>query len=109
MKTQKYSFSVASLVEAEADFKTGRSRIVSCDVQLFADEEVERGWRDENGLVNKDGMKVQTQGLIQGLVANIHWAHQNGYWDSAEHLRYIIEYLEKGFSSAGAEATTGKW
>ena len=104
----KYQFVVAAKVTAEANFETGSSRMVSCDVQLFADDQIEMPWKD-NGLVNQAGMKVQTQGLIQGLVANIHWAHQMGYWDSAEHLRYVIEYLEKGFAQANTEATVGKF
>ncbi|MEL6835225.1 MAG: hypothetical protein AAFP77_19655 [Bacteroidota bacterium] len=104
----EYEFIVASKVTAEADFKTGKSKMVSCDVQLIADDQIEAPWKN-NGLVNQAGMKVQTQGLIQGLVANIHWAHQMGYWDSAEHLRYIIENLERGFSHAHNEATVGKF
>jgi hypothetical protein len=49
------------------------------------------------GVPNKDGAHCLTNVFIQGLVANIHHSHQNGYKDSAEHLRYIISELERGF------------
>lgn len=51
----------------------------------------------EGGIPTKEGIRPLTQCFIQGLVGNIHSAHQAGYWDSAEHLRYIIAELERGF------------
>lgn len=35
--------------------------------------------------------------LVQGLIGNIHLAHEKGFRDSAEHLRWIISELERGF------------
>jgi hypothetical protein len=52
--------------------------------------------KDDGGLTN-EGCKAATIAFIEGLVANIHAAHQEGHWDSAEHLRFIISNLEKGF------------
>jgi hypothetical protein len=46
---------------------------------------------------NKEGCKAITETLIQGIIANIHFAHQKNYRDSAEHLRDIIKKLEEGF------------
>lgn len=110
MAVFEYTFAVAAKVTAEANTKTGQSRMINCDVQLFADPEIEAGWRrKKDQVVNEAGLKAQTQGLVQGLVANIHWGHQMGYWDSAEHLRYVIEHLERGFAVANAEATNGEF
>lgn len=53
---------------------------------------------DEHGLPTKDGSQCATVVLVQGLVANLHHAHDKGFRDSAEHLRFIIAELEKGFS-----------
>lgn len=52
---------------------------------------------DENGLPTAAGTKAITNNFVQGLIGNIHTAHQKGYWDSAEHLRFIIAELESGF------------
>lgn len=57
----------------------------------------ESAYLDETGLVNKEGSKALSTTLVQGLVANIHMAHEKGFRDSAEHLRWIIAELERGF------------
>lgn len=54
-------------------------------------------YQDEIGCPNKDGAKLISIAFTQGLIANIHNAHHRGYWNDAEHLRYIISELEKGF------------
>lgn len=43
------------------------------------------------------GYKAMTQAFICGLAANIHAAHNFGFWDSAEHLRYVINQLTEQF------------
>lgn len=52
---------------------------------------------DADGVPTAAGTKVLTNNFVQGLIGNIHQAHDKGYWDSAEHLRYIIAELERGF------------
>lgn len=52
---------------------------------------------DDEGLVTKQGSHVVSNVLVQGLVANLHLAHEQGYRDSAEHLRWLISELERGF------------
>jgi hypothetical protein len=64
---------------------------------------------DKDDLPNQEGSKVLSNVLIQGLVGNIHLAHNNEWRDSAEHLRWIISELEKGFVAiANVEKTTLK-
>lgn len=68
------------------------------NVNLIIEKPLEkRSYIKDDGLPNKNGTKNLTVIMAQGLVANIHYAHQKGYWDSAEHLRYIINELEQGF------------
>lgn len=52
---------------------------------------------DADGVPTAAGAKVLTNNFVQGLIGNIHQAHDKGYWDSAEHLRYVIAELERGF------------
>lgn len=40
---------------------------------------------------------MMTLAMVQGLLGNIHRAHQDGAWDSAMHLREIIKQLQDGF------------
>jgi hypothetical protein len=52
---------------------------------------------DSDDLATEVGALVVTQVLVQGLIGNIHYAHNKKYRDSAEHLRFIISELERGF------------
>jgi hypothetical protein len=52
---------------------------------------------DENGLPTAEGHRALTQCFVQGLIGNIHTAHQKGFRNDAEHLRYVISELERGF------------
>jgi hypothetical protein len=51
----------------------------------------------EDELPTREGSQCLTIAFIQGLIGNIHYCHQKEQWDSAEHLRYIIAELERGF------------
>lgn len=53
--------------------------------------------RSEDGSPNKVGISMSTIAMVSGLAANIHFAHERKIWDSAEHLRHIIEELELQF------------
>jgi len=52
---------------------------------------------DQNDNPTPSGSNAITDCLVQGLIGNIHQSHQSGNRDSAEHLRYIISELERGF------------
>lgn len=57
----------------------------------------QNAYADAEGLPTEKAVKPLTQCFIQGLLGNIQTAHRSGRWDSAEHLRYIIAELERGF------------
>lgn len=52
---------------------------------------------DGKGLPTKVGTTALTNVLIQGLVANIHRANIEGHWKDHEHIKFIIEELQRGF------------
>jgi hypothetical protein len=103
----KYEFIVASKVTAEANYNKGTSKLIDCEVKMFEPKNAV-GLRKKNGHLTDNGLKMQTQALIQGLVANIHYGHQIGLWDSAAHLNYILNEVKRGFAYAGAEAELRK-
>jgi hypothetical protein len=80
---------------------------VATDFNLDVSKNLNRKqYLDKEDLPTKDGTKALTQCFVQGLVGNIHQAHQKGYWDSAEHLRYIIAELERGFATVANAYTS---
>lgn len=56
-------------------------------------------YHDKEGNPTDDGVQALTQTLVQGLIGNIHYAHQRGLKNDAEHLRYIIDELGRGFAT----------
>jgi hypothetical protein len=74
-----------------------RSKHIATDFNLEVDPNLEVSRYLEKELPTKDGSKVLSNVLIQGLIGNIHMAHEKGFRDSAEHLRWIISELERGF------------
>lgn len=56
-----------------------------------------RAYLDNEDQSTKLGVHAITSCFVHGLAANIHYAHQSGMRDSAEHLRYVIAELERAF------------
>lgn len=74
------------------------SKHITTDLNLNVSENIDRlHFLDKEDLPTAAGTKALTQCFVQGLIGNIHRAYQKGYWDSAEHLKYIIAELERGF------------
>jgi len=93
----EFSFTGVSRVTMQHETGTSKSTHLATDIFLELSPNLERDKYLKNDLPTKEGIKPLTQCFIQGLVGNIHMAHQHGWWDSAEHLRYIISELERGF------------
>lgn len=95
MKVQLKSICVLELESSEGA-KT--SKHISTNFNLDVSKNMDRSkYFDKDGLPNAEGSKALTQVFMAGLIANIHNAHNNKFRDSAEHLRYIISELERGF------------
>lgn len=78
---------------------TPKSKHVSTDFRLEISKNLDRKvYLDEDELPTKNAIKPLDQCFIQGLVGTIHKAHEEGWWDSADHLRYIICEIERGFA-----------
>jgi hypothetical protein len=74
------------------------SKHVKTDFNLSVSKGLDvKQYLDKDELPTAMGVKALTQCFVQGLVGNIHYAKEKGFWDDAEHLRYIISELERGF------------
>ncbi len=93
-------FKIIAKTELTLEFIEGSqySNHIATKVQLkLSDNLDEEQYFDEKELPNVNGSKALTNAFVQGLIGNIHYAHQKGQIDSAEHLRHIISELERGF------------
>ena len=77
-------------------------------IDLKVDKKLEQSFFfNENGTINKEGSKMFTDTLIQGLIANIKNCNTQNYRNEVEHLGYIISELGRGFAdSTGIVSTT---
>lgn len=103
-------FSFEALVKLDLEHTPGssNSKHVGTSFRLDVGKPLDESkYLDKDTLPTKDGAQVLSNVLVQGLVANIHYAHDNGFRDSAEHLRWIISELEKGFAmvATGSKST----
>jgi hypothetical protein len=98
MDSIRTSFEVKTVLTVDYNTTKKMFSHVSTEFNLIPASNVnEDSFLDEDGLPNAFGADVVTNVLVQGLVGNIHTCHQLGYRDSAEHLRFIISELERGF------------
>ena len=94
----EFSFEVKVVLRLEHKPGISISKHVATDFNLYVSKELDiNKYLDKESLPNKDGSNAISNVLIQGLVANIHMAHEKGFRDSADHLRWIISELERGF------------
>jgi hypothetical protein len=95
----KYHYGIVVYLEMEQDNKIGKSKVLESNVETVLNENIENQIYNEKGELNEVGLRMQTVGLVHGLIGNIHYGHQKKIWDSAAQLRYIIAMLEKGFAA----------
>jgi hypothetical protein len=94
----EFSFEAKVVLTLEHKQGMATSKHVATDFNLEVDKQLDRKqYLDSEDLPTEAGSKVLSNILVQGLVGNIHMAHEKGFRDSAEHLRWIISELERGF------------
>jgi hypothetical protein len=104
---QRFRFIGISELVLEHEQGSPKSTHVATNVRMEISKNLDRARYLKNDLPTKEGLKPFTMAFIQGLVANIHHGHEKGWWDSAEHLRYIMEELSRGFAEV-ATVSEGK-
>lgn len=97
----EFKFKSSVLLTIENTDGKGPSKHVSTDfnLEVISDNLDKSVYLNDETFLTKAGSEVVSNVLIQGLIGNLHLSHQKGFRDSAEHLRWIISELEKGFVS----------
>ena len=102
-------FTFEGVCRVTAEHKKGdtKSRHVATDFYLEVSDNLDANkYFDKEDVLTKQGSEALTQTFIQGLIGNIHFAHQRNYKNDVEHLRYIISELERGFTSIAETSTS---
>lgn len=94
----KISFRTKVVLHLDYNENSGKCIHDITELTLAMSDNLDRDqYIDKNGYPNVNGGNVMTNVLVQGLLLNIHKLHNDGMRDSAEHLRWIISELERGF------------
>lgn len=94
----KISFISECRLNLDFNEKSGKCLHDTTELSLSFSKNIDvDNYVDENGYPNKNGGEVLSNVLVQGLLLNVHKLHNDGIRDSAEHLRWIIDELERGF------------
>jgi hypothetical protein len=94
----EFQFKAVVVLTVEHNAETENAYHRRTEFNLVIDDDLNKeGYFTEEGLANESGSEVLSNILVQGLIGNIHLAHQQGFRDSAAHLRWIIAELEQGF------------
>jgi hypothetical protein len=92
------SIGVAAVLHLKVDKDLDKVIHDGLDFALeLSDNLDESAYFEKDGKLKEEGIKAVTNVLVQALLGNIHSGHQNKKYDSAEHLRFIIKELERGF------------
>lgn len=99
----EFSFEAKVVLTLEHKKGMSTSTHVATDFNLDVIGKLDRKqYLDEDGLPTEAGSKALSNVLIQGLVGNIHLAHEKGFRDSVEHLEWIISELGRGFATSAS-------
>jgi len=94
----QFEFEGKCVLKLEHNEGDKTSKHIKTDFNLSVSKNLDvKQYLDKDAIPTAIGVKALTQCFVQGLVGNIHYAKGKGFWDDAEHLRYIIAELEKGF------------
>jgi hypothetical protein len=95
----KFHIEAKALIYLERNAHDKMSKHLETQISLAHSKNIPESEMYENGELSANAAKSLTVAFVQGLVCNIHNAHNNKTWDSAEHLRFIIKELERGFAA----------
>ena len=94
----EYSFEAKVVLKLEHKKGMVTSKHVATDFNLFVNKVLNKTiYLDKDDCPTKVGAEMLSNVLIQGLIGNIHMSHEKHFRYSAEHLRWIISELERGF------------
>ena len=94
----RFGFQAVATIELEYSKEQTKSKLVASQITIDVSANLnKRAYINEDGAPTADGAKAMTNTFIAGLTANIHHSQKYGYWNESDHIRFIIEELQKGF------------
>lgn len=92
----EFRMKVESEIVGDRDMENGVTRIKENHIALAIAAPLKQSmYVDENDRPNNAGARAVRVCLVYGLIANIRWAHRQGFQDMEEHLEEVIKELRE--------------
>lgn len=106
MPKRTFHFCAISKITLEHESGSPSSLLKHSDLRLEVSGNLDRShYIDGRGLPRKEAMKPISNALIHGILTNIKFGHEKGWWKDHEHIQYVINELQRGFV---VDAKTGE-
>ena len=100
MEDIKITFTAMAQLVVNVNGITGKGTPEETNIRLDLSPGLDESkYLSEETVFTAEGSKIATIAFCQALIGNIHIAHENGFRDSAEHLRDILDTITNGFAA----------
>lgn len=95
----RHSFTATAKLLVEHNSIVNKTIPIETKIHLEPSEGlIADAYLSEESIVTAAGCKVLINAFCQGLIGTLHIAHENGFLDSAQTLRYILDTITNGFA-----------
>jgi len=92
-QNQHINIVVIAEVVVEVDHERQKTIMRECRLDVRAHENIEEGWRNPDGTLNADGLKVQFNCLTHALATLVNVMHINGIQQAGKARKHITDTL----------------
>lgn len=108
MPKQQFHFAAISKITLEHETGMTSSVLKQTDIRFEISNNLDRKvYFDSHGLPTKEAIKPITNALVMGLIANVRTGAANGWMTDYEHMKYIIDQLQRAFVAQTNEPEAG--
>lgn len=102
MSKQQFHFAAIAKITLEHEKGSPTSVLKASDLRLEISGNLDRSmYIDGKGLPRKEALKPITNALVMGLITNMRMGAHKGWWKEGEHMRYVIDQLQRAFVHPG--------
>jgi hypothetical protein len=103
---KEIQFRVVTALTAEQNAQNKITKLIRCHVNLeVPDPKIAEQWIDDKKQLNKIGLIIQSYGLCQGILNNIHWGEKLDFITPMQHHQYVNYLLSNGLSKVKMHPT----
>jgi hypothetical protein len=98
MPNIQFHFVAISKITMRHEMGAPASQINHTDIRLDVSKNLNKAtYLDQEGLPTKEAIKPISLAFLQGIITNIQLGHEKGWWKEADHMRYVIDELQRAF------------